>query len=84
MVQPASSALEPWTSFPDMPYDFIDSDFVHDARFNFKTLIAHCRGGLQVEQKLQHTRNGYKIEDVTKFWISLPQNRSFYARLRAT
>ena len=52
MNQPATSELDPWTSFPSQEYDFIEDDFVHENKFSLKTQLRHPRGGVEIEHKV--------------------------------
>ncbi len=43
---PVSAQVEPWTSFPELSYAFIDKDYVHDSRAALQVKFTGNRGGI--------------------------------------
>ena len=81
MRKPISASFEPWSSYPTLPYHFIDEDFVHPTLFALKASLSHNRGGVEVSQNVFNTQNGPHLQDQTSFWVSLPQGRALYAKI---
>lgn len=80
---PATAQVDPWTTFPDLPYTFVEKGFVHDSRCALKVNLANSRGGVEIKANINETKAGPHIHDETRLWFSLPQGRAFYAQLKA-
>jgi len=81
MRKPISASFEPWSSYPTLPFHFIEDDFVHGSLFALSASLSHARGGVEVNEKICSTQQGPHLQDQTSFWLSLPQGRALYARL---
>lgn len=83
MSKPESIKIEPWTDFPRQPYSLFTDDFVHDKLLTLKVNSKNEKSTVNVKTNVNVDKGTPSISDEVKYWFSLPNNRSIYAKLKS-
>lgn len=83
MSKPESIKIDPWTDFPRQAYSVFTDDFVHDKLFTCKVNSKGLNSTFNFKANIKGDKSGLKLSDELKFWFSLPQGRSLYAKVKS-
>lgn len=83
MSKPESIKIDPWTDFPRQPYSIFTDDFVHDKLLTWKVNSKGTTSTFNFKANVKADKAGYKLADELKFWFSLPQGRSLFAKVKS-
>lgn len=83
MSKPESIKVDPWTDFPRQSYSLFTDDFVHDKLLTWKVGSKGLNSTFNFKANVKADKAGYKVADELKFWFSLPEGRSLFAKTKS-
>lgn len=84
MAEPRSIKVEPWTDFPRQAYSFINDDFCHEKNFVAKITAKTARSVIKIKESFTSKSGAWNVADEVKLWFDLPNNRSFYTKVKSS
>ena len=83
MTEPQSVKNESITDFPSQAYSIIDDDFCHGKILAAKVKSKTSKSVIKLKETITNKKGTYNFADEIKLWFDLPNNRSFYAKVKS-